>query len=94
MHKIHDAKSSKRYQSSITELRAVFAKDERLYNFVCERLPSDAVKDIKREISGPLKRKRGRGYWQLMELMDQRARERRKPPAHSPSASPLEECCG
>ena len=44
-------KNSNRYRNFITELKALFARDERLCNFVCESLPSDAVEDFKREIS-------------------------------------------
>ena len=45
------------------EARAL-AKEARLRN------------EIKRQMSGPPKRKRRPGFWQLMELMDQRARQR------------------
>ena len=44
-------KNSKRYRNFIRELRVVFFRDERLYNFVCESLPSDALEDIKTQIS-------------------------------------------
>ena len=44
-------KDTKRYRTFIRELRGVSARDERLYNFVCESLPSDALEDIKSEIS-------------------------------------------
>ena len=44
-------KNSNRYRNFITELKALFVRDERLCNFVCESLPSDAVEDFKREIS-------------------------------------------
>ena len=37
-------KNSSRYRIFLKELRAVFARDERLYKFVCERLPSQALK--------------------------------------------------
>ena len=44
-------KYSIRYRNFIKVLRLVFARDERLYNFVCERVPSDALEDIKTQIS-------------------------------------------
>ena len=50
-------KNSKRYRNFIRELRVVFGRDERLYNFVCESLPSDALEDIKSEISASTRAK-------------------------------------
>ena len=44
-------KNSMRYRKFIRELRVVFGRDERLYNFVCESVPSDALEDIKSQIS-------------------------------------------
>ena len=44
-------KNSSRYRIFISELRAVFLRDERLYNFVCESVPSRALENIKRQIS-------------------------------------------
>ena len=46
-------KNSNRYRIFIRELRGVFLRDERLYNFVCESVPSDALEDIKTQISAP-----------------------------------------
>ena len=37
-------KKTKRYGTFIGVLRAVYARDERLYKFVCESLPSEALK--------------------------------------------------
>ena len=50
-------KNSNRYRIFIRELRAVSARDERLFNFVCESLPSDALEDIKAEISATTRSK-------------------------------------
>ena len=50
-------KNSSRYRIFIRELRALFLRDERLYNFVCERVPSGALEGIKTQISGPMRAK-------------------------------------
>ena len=50
-------KDTNRCRTFIRELRAVSARDERLYNFVCESLPSDALEEIKSEISASTRAK-------------------------------------
>ena len=40
-------KNSRRYRNFIKQLKIVFSRDERLYNFVCESIPSDALEGIK-----------------------------------------------
>ena len=50
-------KNTNRYRTFIRELRAVSGRDERLYNFVCESVPSDALEDIKTQISAPTQAK-------------------------------------
>ena len=41
----------------IRELSALSVRDERLYNFVCESVPSDVLEDIRSEISAPTRAK-------------------------------------
>ena len=50
-------KKTKRYGTFIGVLGAVYAKDERLYKFVCEKLPPKRAEGIKRQISGPTPKK-------------------------------------
>ena len=66
-------KKSNQYQSFIKKLRAVFARDERLYNFVCESLPKNALHAIKKQVSGPIRRLT---YKKLMKAQAERAAER------------------
>ena len=51
-------KNTYRYRNFVTELRALSARDERLYNFVWESLPLDALDDIKSDISAPIQAKK------------------------------------
>ena len=44
-------KNSLRYRGFIKQLRILFARDERLYNFVSESVPSDALEVMKTQIS-------------------------------------------
>ena len=44
-------KNSRRYHGFIKQLKMVFARDERLYNFVCESVPSDALEAMETQIS-------------------------------------------
>ena len=41
-----EERKSNRYRIFMIELRAVYARDERLYNFVCECVASDVLEDI------------------------------------------------
>ena len=50
-------KNSNLYRNFIEELRIVFARDERLYNFVCERVPPDSLDDMFAGVVGNAKQK-------------------------------------